>query len=285
MMDWPNHYPTLSAALPSPALRILSLGGGVQSTTLYHAACRGDVGPKPDCAIFANPGWEGERLEQHIANLQARGSIPIHIVSAGNIKEEIFTGRSERSGRFSSIPFFIKAPDGKVGMGKRQCTAHYKLEPIKRKVRELLGVGPRQRIAPDSVEMWIGISTDEIVRMVPSRVKYIRNRFPLVEADMNRRRCERWLMERQEQASKSACLCCPYRSDREWRDLRDNAPDEFAEVVEADTLIRRGGSTFALRGEQFMHSSCVPLGEVNFDKIDVDAPSLFNNECMGLCWS
>lgn len=282
---WPNNWPTLSAPLANPALRIISLGGGVQSTTLYEAACRGDVGPKPDCAIFANPGWEGRRLEAHIADLQARGSIPIHIVQAGSIKEEIFKGRSERSGRFASIPFFIKKPDGKIGMGKRQCTTHYKLEPIKKKVRELLGVGPRARIAPDTVEMWIGISTDEVIRMSPSRVLYIRNRFPLIEADMDRRACQRWLMERQLRASKSACLCCPFRSNTEWRDIRDNEPEEWLDVVAADKLVRTGGSTAAQRGEQFMHKSCLPLSEAPLEDDDSGQPDLFNNECMGLCWS
>lgn len=32
-------------------LRVLSLGAGVQSTTLALMAARGEIGPMPDCAI------------------------------------------------------------------------------------------------------------------------------------------------------------------------------------------------------------------------------------------
>ena len=46
---------------PSPAaesepirLRVLSLGAGVQSTTIALMAAHGEIGPMPDCAIFAD---------------------------------------------------------------------------------------------------------------------------------------------------------------------------------------------------------------------------------------
>lgn len=44
---------------PSPIrLRTLSLGADVQSTTMALLAAYGEVGPMPDCAIFADTGWE-----------------------------------------------------------------------------------------------------------------------------------------------------------------------------------------------------------------------------------
>lgn len=44
---------------PSPIrLRVLSLGAGVQSTTLAFMAAHGEIGPMPDCAIFADTHWE-----------------------------------------------------------------------------------------------------------------------------------------------------------------------------------------------------------------------------------
>ena len=42
------------------------------------------------------------------------------------------------------MPYFVRNPDGTDGMGRRQCTSEYKLAPINRKVRELLGAA-----APD----------------------------------------------------------------------------------------------------------------------------------------
>ncbi len=41
-------------------LRIISLGAGVQSTTLALMATRGEIGPMPSCAIFADTGDEPE---------------------------------------------------------------------------------------------------------------------------------------------------------------------------------------------------------------------------------
>jgi len=52
----------MNALFPPPTdistirLRALSLGAGVQSTTLALMAAHGEVGPMPDCAIFADTG-------------------------------------------------------------------------------------------------------------------------------------------------------------------------------------------------------------------------------------
>jgi hypothetical protein len=54
--------PAIPGLGPSPEraggirLRILSLGAGVQSTTLALMAAHGEIGPMPDCAIFADAG-------------------------------------------------------------------------------------------------------------------------------------------------------------------------------------------------------------------------------------
>ena len=55
-------------------------------------------------------------------------------------------------------------------MLRRQCTNHYKIEPIYKQIRRLAG-GKRGRPFPKGrhVEMWLGISLDEVGRMKPSR--------------------------------------------------------------------------------------------------------------------
>jgi len=46
-------------ASPSPIrVHVLSLGAGVQSATLVLMAAHGIVGAQPDCAIFADTGWQ-----------------------------------------------------------------------------------------------------------------------------------------------------------------------------------------------------------------------------------
>lgn len=261
-------------------LRVLSLGAGVQSTTLALMMARGEL-PTPDCAIFADTGWEPVATYQHLAWLETQLPYPVHRVNAGNIREDVLTGNSRRSGRFAAIPWFLRNPDGSQGMGRRQCTAHYKLEPIARKLRELLGSGPRDRVPAGSVAMLIGISLDEAQRIKASKVKYIVNGHPLIDKFMSRRECTKWLTERQyHEPPKSACVCCPFRSDSAWSEMRDNSPVEFEDACAADDLIRNGGSSRGIRGQQFMHRGMKPLRETVFGR---DGPDLFNMECEGMC--
>ncbi len=48
-----------------PLIRILSLGAGVQSSTMALMADQGAFGKKPDAAIFADTGWEPEPVLEH----------------------------------------------------------------------------------------------------------------------------------------------------------------------------------------------------------------------------
>jgi len=263
-------------------LRILSLGAGVQSTTLALMAARGEI-EAPDCAIFADTGWEPRAVYEHLARLREALTYPVHVVSAGNLRDDIERGASRRTGRIAAVPWYLRNPDGSAGMGRRQCTAHYKLEPLARKVRELLGATPRGRVQ-GFAEIMVGISTDEAARMRPARVRYMRNVWPLIDAGMSRAACLRWLERAGWSAPKSSCVGCPFHSDAQWREIRDGSPDEWAEACRLDALIRTGGQSRGIRGEQFMHRSMVPLAEVDLATwSERGQPDLFQNECEGMC--
>lgn len=271
-------------------LRVISLGAGVQSTTMALMAAHGEISPMPDCAIFADTGWEPTVVYDHLTWLMSGNVLPfpVHIVSAGNIRDDLLRRGSERAGRFITIPAYLRHPNGKDGLGRRQCTSHYKVEPIRRKVRELLGKGPRDRIAARSVEKWIGISLDEIIRATPSRVAFEVNRHPLLEHQMTRRDCLEWLAGNgYPEPPKSSCIGCPFHSDAAWRRLRDETPDEWADAVLVDKAIRKlvdrpGVPT--MRGEQFLHAQRVPLEQVDLSTAeDRGQLNLFINECEGMC--
>jgi 3'-phosphoadenosine 5'-phosphosulfate sulfotransferase (PAPS reductase)/FAD synthetase len=51
-------------------MKVISLGAGVQSTALALMAANGEIGPMPDCAIFADTGWEPEAVYSHLARLR-----------------------------------------------------------------------------------------------------------------------------------------------------------------------------------------------------------------------
>jgi len=246
-------------------IKVISLGAGVQSSCMALMAAHGEL-PMPDCAIFADTGWEPKAVYEHLDRLEKALPFPVHRVTAGNIREHIIVGTGIRTANtFSDVPWFTAK-----GIGKRQCTTHFKLEPIARKQREL--IGPRGR-----VEVWIGISIDEAIRMKPARKPWQINRWPLIEKRMTRRDCKAWLQAHGWSAPKSSCIGCPYHSDDQWRELRET--EEWADAVEVDRAIRH-----RRRMPQYMHHSQKPLDEVDLSiPADWGQGDLFLNECEGMC--
>lgn len=256
--------------ITEPTVRVLSLGAGVQSTTLALLAVEGEV-PRPDAAIFADTGYEPAAVYEHLDRLEVTldsAGVPLHRVSNGNLRD----AATDPQHRYASIPYFVRNPDGSHGMGRRQCTHEYKLAPISRKVRALLGAAPPdyRRVPKGRVaEQWVGFSTDELARVKHSRVAYQRLRFPLLELGMNRRDCQQWLAARGWTVAKSACIGCPFHGNRQWRDMRDNHPAEWADAVAFDRAIRHGGARgLPLHGEAFLHAQRVPL-----DQADLRSPA------------
>jgi hypothetical protein len=263
-------------------LRVLSLGAGVQSTTLALLAAHGEI-EIPDCAIFADTQWEPRAVYEHLAWLRSNNVLPfpVHVVTRGNIRESIRTRRMLKGGRFAAIPWHIINEDGSAGMGRRQCSSEYKLEPIAYKIRELLGKGQRDRISARSVEVMIGISRDEAYRMKPSRQAYMVNRYPLVERGMRRYDCLLWLKRHgYPEPPKSACIGCPFTDNERWRERKQVAA-EWADAVLADRELRQGDAR-GMRGLEFMHRSRLPLDQVDFS-VDDRQLDLFGNECEGMC--
>jgi hypothetical protein len=272
-------------------LTVISLGAGVQSTTMALMAAHGELQPTPDAAIFADTGAEPKQVYEHLKWLRSWSVLPfpVFVVSAGNIAEDLKRGMSTvgSQGRFAGAPFFIKRmkPNGasyELAMGRRQCTRHYKVDTLAKEQRRLLGYAPGVRIPPKSIEVWIGISLDEAARARPARLAWQVNRHPLLEKRMTRRDCLKWLAEQgYPTPPKSACTFCPYRNDAGWAAMKENDPQSFAEAVEVDELVRQGGHMRKRRNELFVHRSLKPLADVDFST--GDEPDLFNNECEGMC--
>src|SRR5690606_22642676 len=90
------------------------------------------------------------------------------------------------------MPFFLKGGGihrpGDEGRSWRQCTQEYKLKPIRREVRRMLAESGEEKAI-----MWLGISWAELERAKMPQVKYVENRFPLLEKQMNRLDCIAWL--------------------------------------------------------------------------------------------
>jgi 3'-phosphoadenosine 5'-phosphosulfate sulfotransferase (PAPS reductase)/FAD synthetase len=261
-------------------LTVLSLGAGVQSSTMAIMSAKGNF-PPVDCAIFADTGYEPKAVYKYLNFLEKILPYPIYLVQKGNIKDDLL--KAKGTTEFSVAPFFTQETvTGKKGMIRRQCTNDYKIQPLKKKIRELCNVGYKKHFPKDKyVEQWIGISKDEIQRMKPARDSYILHRHPLIEANMSRQDCVNYLKkENIPLPEKSACIMCPFHDDKYWQFMKTKRPEEFADAVELDKEIRTLSKNPNIKN--YVHKSCKPLDEVNFNPNE-NQLDMFNNECEGLC--
>lgn len=268
-------------------IHVLSLGAGVQSSTLALMAALGLIKPMPRFAIFADTGWEGSATYEWLLWLEHQLPYPVVRIRKGNIREDQIVAR-QRGGRingarWASLPYFVDTGQAREGRIRRQCTAEYKIEPIEMYLRrEVLGLRPRQR-SPREVRIvqWRGISADEAQRMRPSSHSWMEVRYPLaMELGLTRNDCLRW-MERNgyPRPPRSACIGCPFHSNDEWRDMRDNRPDEWADAVSFDSAIREAGG---MRGKSYLHRSLLPLDQAPIDG-NLAQADLWGQECEGMC--
>lgn len=228
----------------------------------------------------------------------------------------------------TGVPWFTRNADGSEGKIKhRKCTKDFKLVPIIKLQRQLTDdltadwkkrhkaalkelslwaaaakaarkleqpepIRPfdawRECQADPLVVSWVGISLDEIVRMKDSRVAWILQRWPLVEARMSRHDCLRWMKANgHPEPPRSACVFCPFRNQEEWRLMREKAPQDFQRAVEFEReLHKKREGSWTLKAKPFIHRQLVPLDQADFDT-EEDRGQLpldgFNRECEGMC--
>lgn len=277
-------------------IEVLNLGAGVQSSTVLLMSLEGEL-PPIHHAIFADTGWEPAAVYRQLDWLQAKAEsagVKVWRVRLDDIgiKEAALQGQVRHSddgkhgSRWASMPYFVLGPNGERGQIRRQCTYQYKIRPIERCIRrDVLGMKPGQRIPKDvMVRRWYGISFDEMQRMRDSEHKWAVNWYPLVERRMSRTSCYEWLRTHgYPEAPRSACIGCPFRHNREWREMKEQRPDEWQEAVEFDKSIRNCGGS---RGQVFIHADRKPLEECNlYRDFDEKQLPLFDmvDECMGMC--
>jgi len=276
----------------SKDLHILNLGAGVQSTVLYLMALDDELeGVKFDCAIFADTQEEPQDVYRHLDWLGQQGGPEIIKTTAGKIGADLLKGENSTGQRFASVPAFTKHPDGgPVGQVRRQCTSEYKIVPIEKTIRyQLLGLKPRQHIPKDvTITQYMGFSFDEPGRAARAKGRFQMRgwqvRFPLFELMMTRGDCIRYLENRvPHEVPRSACVFCPYKSNREWRRLKEDDPQGWARAVEVDNGMRQPGVVHnrGMDAELFIHRSCKPLEQAYLAENQGEFDWM--NECEGGC--
>lgn len=261
-------------------IHIISLGAGVQSSTMSLMAAAGEITPMPKCAIFADTQAEPKSVYVWLNWLEKQLPFPVHRVTAGNLASISTTPRfGKKSGEPylpHALPVYVLNEDGSAGATNRQCTDKQKLTPLRKKVYGL---------AKNAV-VWIGISVDEIWRMKPSKVNRIVHRWPLVDLRVSRQDCIKWMeIHGFPKPPRSACVFCPFHNNSEWRRLKEQEPEAFKQAVDYERALQDAFRKCPrLTGTPFLHRSHKPLSEVDFSTEEERGQlNMFNNECEGMC--
>ena len=266
--------------------RTLSWGGGTQSTAIGEMSACGDL-PKLDAILFADTQFERketiEIVEFYTRRWRKMG-LHVETVSAGNI---------EKRGAEAHIHIPFRTASG--APLQRQCTHHFKIDPVKKRVRELLGYHASKPPHPpaSAVEQWIGFSWDEFYRMSTSRVKFMVNRYPLIELKMNRWDSISYLENKGLPVPvASACVCCPFRSSSEWLEMKKNSPSDFERAIAFDDFHRSNTlakSDSVSSAELFIYKNAIPLSGADLladakrERNEKQIPLMVCND--GQCWT
>jgi len=240
-------------------------------------AAHGLITPMPRYAVFSNLGAERPETYTWLKQLARLIPFPIKWLQPGSITnyalQSTVTRKTETEHLNRLFPQFYKA-HGKTNIADRRCTTLFKILPIRRQ---------HHRHIKSGVVCWLGISTDEAIRMRDSDLLYLTNRYPLIELKMSRQDCKQWLTDHgYPLPPKSSCVFCPFQKDAQWRDLQDNHPQLFQNACKLELAIQDRQNQIDPDGPQmFFHRSCVTLSEAKFTA--TDRTNGFGNDCSGFC--
>ena len=231
-------------------MEIISYGGGVQTAALLVLTAQGKIDDPATHAVFSDTGSEFDATYKHIELMQR--VFPIQIVRSelGPLHEYVMSGKVV-------IPMF----GNRGGMTYRRCTDRWKIRIVRKWLREQ---------GAKSAVVQIGISIDESHRMKDSPLKWVQNRYPLVDLGLSRQDCINIIGDAGLPIPpRSACWMCAFRKHSEWTLMKDT--DEFRKAVDLEKTI----------DGLFLHPSLVPL-----DQAVGNQYSMFQDaECGGYCWT
>jgi hypothetical protein len=241
---------------------VLSYGGGRQTVALCLLVAKG-LQARPDRVVIADTGREKrstwDYLDAHVRPLLRSIGLEVEVAPHGLATVDLYAKNGDML-----VPAYTA-----TGKLKPFCSNEWKAQVIRRHLRAT-GV--------ERARCWIGYAVDESGRINDDR-RYARERlddpdrfgpwtrtYPLCDLMLTKADCRRivedfgWPLP-----APSACYMCPHLGDAEWRHVRDELPDQFAEACRLDEALRaedvaRGGSGV------WLHRSLRPLREADLDR-------------------
>lgn len=241
-------------------------GGGVQSAAIAALIVLGKI-DKPDLAVIVDTGREQSTTWNYMDTVitPALATVGLTLQRVEKSKYATVDLFGGADGKSLLIPAFTDQ-SGDIGKLPTFCSNEWKTRVMRRWATEQ-GV--------KRCDTWLGISVDEKRRMKSGEGKW-RNRHPLIELGMNRGDCVA-LVQRMgwPEPPRSSCWMCPNHTQEEWRDIRDNKPNDWRQAVAFDKWIRIHDKN------AYVHADCVPLDQAELD----DSNGVLFTHCdSGMCF-
>lgn len=222
-------------------LRVISYGGGVQSTALIVLAAQGKLeavmGGPIKYALFGNTGDDSE----HPATIKYVRNIAIPWAAKNGM--EIIELATTKNGEPTTIWNEIMKPDSKrmlipvygdINMPlQRSCTVDFKIKTVGKWVKKN---GAKK---DDPALVAIGISTDEIQRAGRGKEEYMQQRmYPLLDLGLDRIGCMRVIHDAGLPVPpKSSCFFCPFHRPLVWSEMRRDQPELFEKAQQLEDVM------------------------------------------------
>lgn len=241
-------------------VRVVSYGGGVQSTALLVLAAQGEI--DFPTFLFANVGDDSEhpatlRYVRDVAMSYAATHgielVELHKIRRDGSRETLFGRLTKPGSRSISIP--VRMSDTGAP-GTRSCTVDFKIQVIGKALR-------RRGASPDNpATVGIGFSTDELHRASPKRKQpWEVPVYPLLDLGLSRAACQTLIANAGLPVPpKSACYFCPFHRPATWAEMRRDEPDLFDKSVALERLLN----------DRLAARSCPTFGVPAVDPHDVE---------------
>lgn len=238
-------------------VRVVSFGGGVQSTALLVLAAHGKIDYRT--FLFCNVGADSEAPEtlEYVSEVawpyaERNG---IELVELQKIRRDgsvdTVLRRINESKRSVPIPARMS---GNGAPGTRQCTLDFKVRRVAKELKR------RGATAEHPAIVALGISTDEIKRArTDSGIAWETLDYPLLTLKISREDCKRIIREAGlPEPPRSACWFCPMRSAKGWAEMRITKPERFERCVEIEGVLAERRLALG-KDAVYFHSKLKPL--------------------------
>lgn len=258
----------------SEQLRVMSYGGGVQSTAMLVLAAQGKI--DFPVAIFSNVGDDSE----HPATLRYVREVAIPYAAQHGIELCVLDRRGKgqpvtlwqkltrEDSRSIGIPVRMNNSGAPV---RRSCTVDYKIRRVASELKR------RGATAANPAVVALGISLDEYQRMrTESGIAWETLAYPLIDLRLDRAACLGIIAEAGlPEPGKSSCFFCPFHSRDHWRRMRRDEPELFAKSVALERLLNERRAALG-RDPVWLTDALRPLDEAVGDHDQLD---LFPASC------